>query len=563
MFSIVARRSGAVRRLTSHGHLNFPPIKNDRFRQYEPGSPERAALAESLARLRAKMDSGEPDEVPCVVHGERVLTGDIYEQRAPSDHGKVVARVHQADAATVRRAIESSLEARDVWSKMSIEDRAAVFLKAGDLIAGKYRADICAATMLGQGKTVWQAEIDAGVEAVDFLRFAPGFADRIYGIQPTEHADGTWNRMEYLPLEGFVFAVAPFNFSAIFVNLPSSPALMGNVCVVKPASTSSLSNYILLQTLEEAGLPPGVINFLPGDGPTMGEVVFNDPRLAGLHFTGSTAVFESLWSQIGSNISKYNAYPRIVGETGGKNAHFVAPSADAEQVATATVRAAFEYQGQKCSACSRMYVPSNLWPQVRDSMVEKISGINQGQPDDMSTFMSAVIDAKSFANCRGYIERAKADPSCEIVAGGGCDDSRGYFVEPTVIVTTDPNYESMREEIFGPILTVYVYDPASVDATAELCDKTSKYGLTGSIFSTDAAETARLRGILRHASGNTYINGPSTGSVVNQQPFGGGRKSGTNDKSGSMLNLLRWVNARTIKYANNPLGSDIGYPHMK
>eukprot|EP00161_Ancyromonas_sigmoides_P001933 TRINITY_DN1169_c0_g1_i7.p1 TRINITY_DN1169_c0_g1~~TRINITY_DN1169_c0_g1_i7.p1 ORF type:complete len:564 (-),score=128.34 TRINITY_DN1169_c0_g1_i7:122-1813(-) len=560
MSALFARISlRGARRLATHGVPNYPPIQNDHFRHYAPGSVERDELKAALAELRGTMESGTPPDVPCIVDGEPVFTRDTVDQVAPSDHAKVIARVHQAPPELTRAAIASALEARDAWARTPFEDRAAVLLKAGDLVAGKYRAKICAATMLGQGKTAWQAEIDAGVEAVDFLRYAPHFAEKLYGIQPTAHAPGTWNRMEYLPLEGFVFAVAPFNFSAIFVNLPASPVLMGNVCLVKPSHASSLSNFYLMEALMEAGLPPGVVNFLPGDGPAMGNVVFKDPNFAGLHFTGSTAVFEHMWGEIGRNIGTYRSYPRIVGETGGKNAHFVGLTADVEQVAVATVRAAFEYQGQKCSACSRMYVPAPLWPAVKERMRELIAGIRQGQPDDLSTFMSAVIDRPAYERCR----QAIADAGEAVVIGGGCDDSVGFMVEPTVIETADPRSATMETELFGPVLTVYVYEPENLDETIELCDTTSKYALTGAIFAQDTNEIVKLREGLRHTAGNAYVNGPSTGSVVNQQPFGGGRKSGTNDKSGSMLNLLRWVNARTVKVQNTPLGSSIGYPSME
>jgi 1-pyrroline-5-carboxylate dehydrogenase len=439
-----------------------------------------------------------------------------------------------------------------------------IFRKAADLISGKYRSKILAATMLGTGKTVWQAEIDSTVESCDFLRMNTRFAQEIYDTQPPLNAPNTWNRLEYRELEGFVLAISPFNFCAIGANLPSAPALMGNTVLWKPASTSSLSNYVTFKIFQEAGLPDGVMSFLPSAGRVAGEAI-NHPTFGGLHFTGSTQTFNTLWQQIGNNLDNYISYPRIVGETGGKNFHLIHPSADITHASCNTIRGSFEYQGQKCSATSRLYAPKSRWAEMKEKLISLHSTIHQGQPDDFSTFMTAVIDKAAYTDHTKYIDMAKASPECEIIAGGGYSDEKGWFIEPTIILTTNPKFTTMEEEIFGPVLTVYVYDDSEPDfweKTCKLIDSTSPYALTGGIFSQDRYALASGSEHLKHASGNLYLNDKSTGAVVGEQPFGGARGSGTNDKAGSHLNLLRWVSARTIKENTVPL-TGIGYPHME
>eukprot|EP00741_Cyanophora_paradoxa_P000633 tig00000430_g609.t1 len=515
---------------------SLPQIKNEPFLHYAPGSAERKALREALDQMKA----GGPCKIPVVINGKEIHTDDVQQQVMPSNHRHVLAHFSQANEKLLKEAVEGALRAKAKWEAMSFDDRATIFLKAADLAAGKYRQQLNAATMLGQGKNVWQAEIDAPVETIDFWRFSAKFAEQIYQQQPPENSPGVWNRMEYRPLEGFVAAVSPFNFTAIGANLPSSPAIMGNVCLWKPSSTATLSNWVIYQILREAGLPDGVIQFVPAPGPLFGDVCVSSPHLAGLHFTGSTATFMKLYKMVAANLENYKTFPRIVGETGGKNFHMVHRSADPAQVALHSLRSAFEYQGQKCSALSRLYCPDNLWPEVRERLVAELKQVKMGPVEDFSVFMSAVIDDRSFGKIKKYIDNAKADPSCEIIAGGKCDDSVGYFVEPTVILTKDPNYVTMREEIFGPVLTVYVYPADQYEQTLDLVDRTSGYALTGSVFSRDREALVQGYTRLVHAAGNFYINDKCTGSIVGQQPFGGARLSGTNDKSGSMLNLLRW-----------------------
>lgn len=493
--------------------------------------------------------------------GKEIFTGDVEEQVCPSDHGHVIARFHKASPELMKEAIQASFEAKTNWANTPFEHRAMVFKKAGDLIAGKYRPRIMATTMLGTGKTVWQAEIDAAVESVDFLRLNNKFAERIYNEQPPLNSPNTWNRMRYRELEGFVVAISPFNFCAIGANLCAAPALMGNTVLWKPSNTSILSNYVTHQIFQEAGLPQGVVNFLPCD-PKVASVAINHRDLGGLHFTGSTKTFNTLWSQIGTNIGNYRSYPRIVGETGGKNFHLIHCSADVQHAVNSTVRGAFEYQGQKCSATSRLYVPKSLWPEFKKQMLDKIATIHMGQPDDMSTFMTAVIDKVAFKKHSDYIEGAKASSECEIIAGGKCDSTKGYFVEPTVIVTTNPNYKTMQEEIFGPVLTVFVYDDNEYENVFKLIDNATPYALTGSFFARDRNAIVHAEQALRHNAGNFYINDKSTGAVVGEQPFGGARGSGTNDKAGSHLNLLRWVSVQTIKEYTVPLTTHT-YPHME
>eukprot|EP00162_Nutomonas_longa_P011222 comp20426_c0_seq1/m.41025 comp20426_c0_seq1/g.41025 ORF comp20426_c0_seq1/g.41025 comp20426_c0_seq1/m.41025 type:complete len:556 (-) comp20426_c0_seq1:73-1740(-) len=546
-----------LRRFSNFGATTLPEIHNEPMLNYAPGSPERAKIEAAVVSMKKRL----PVTIPCVIGGKEVHGERTVEQRMPSDHAVTVARFTEATPAMINDAIKSALRAREAWERFPVEDRIAVFLRAGDLAAGKHRWDILAATMLGQGKNVWQAEIDAAAELVDFWRFNAKFAQDVYNMQPARNAPNAWNRLEYLPLEGFVAAITPFNFTAIGGNLPASPAIMGNTVVWKPAPNAMLSNYIVYKVLLEAGLPPEVINFVPADGPGFANEVMSSPDLAGIHFTGSTAVFESILKQTAQNVSKYRQFPRIVGETGGKNFHFVHQSANIDNAVNQTIRGAFEYSGQKCSATSRLYVPNTIWKEFRDKLVAGIAGIKIGQPDDFSTFVSAVIDGRSFDKCVGFIEQARSSKSCEIIAGGTYDKSRGYFVHPTVILTTDPNYASMQQEIFGPILTVFVYDASKFSETLKLCASTSPYGLTGGIFATDRAAMAEAKWVLRHSAGNLYLNDKSTGAIVGQQAFGGSRKSGTNDKSGSMLNLLRWVSARVIKDTSIPLTS-YSYPHM-
>ena len=505
-----------LRRFVSNGRL--PPPLGEVCKTYERGSQERVALEAALRDCKSSVV-----EIPCVINGKEYYTNDVQVQTMPSDKKHVLAKFHRATPAVVQEAIAASKEAKMHWATMPFEHRAMIMRRAGDLIAGKYRARLNACTMLGTGKTVWQAEIDAAVETVDFLRLNTHFAQEIYAMQPPLHSPNTWNRLEYRELEGFVLAISPFNFCAIGVNLPTAPALMGNVCLWKPASTSVLSNYVAYQVLLEAGLPPGVISFLPAAGNVAGDAI-NHQDFAGLHFTGSTATFNQLWKQIAGNLGKYKSYPRIVGETGGKNFHLVHPSAaaDVDHVVNNTLRAAFEYQGQKCSACSRLYVPRNLWESgFKDKLVERVGGIKLGQADDMSSFMTAVIDASAFRDHKAYIDGAKASPDCTILVGGNCDDSVGYFVEPTVIVTTNPRYTTMSQEIFGPVLTVYVYDDSQGTAYWEdvltLVDSTSPYALTGAVFARDRDAITIASAKLRHACGNYYINDKCTGAVVGEQ----------------------------------------------
>eukprot|EP01113_Clastostelium_recurvatum_P046341 TRINITY_DN810_c0_g1_i2.p1 TRINITY_DN810_c0_g1~~TRINITY_DN810_c0_g1_i2.p1 ORF type:complete len:585 (+),score=185.22 TRINITY_DN810_c0_g1_i2:103-1755(+) len=541
------------------GRPALPSPINEPMRHYEPGSVDRKLLRQALEKMRK-----ESPEIPCIVGGKEIKTGDIKQQLICSDNKKVLCTFHQASPAVMQEAVESAMKAKPAWEALPFEDRAAIFIKTADLLAGKYRYEILAATMLGQGKTVWQAEIDAAAETIDFLRFNPKYAEEIYAQQPPANSKGTWNRVEYRPLEGFVAAISPFNFTAIGANLPTAPAMMGNVIVWKPASTAILSNYVFFKALTEAGLPDGVIQFCPGAGRVVGDSLFNHKDFAGLHFTGSTEVFNGILQKTSNNLAAglYKGYPRMVGETGGKDFHFVHPSADPEQVAFQTIRAAFEYQGQKCSACSRMYVPSSLWPTIRDIMLGAIKEMKRGQSDDFSVFFTAVIDQASFKNIKGYLDHAKSHADqAEIIVGGGCDDSVGWNVEPTIIVAKDPKFRTMEEEIFGPVLTVYVYEDAKYEETLHLCDETSPYSLTGSIFSRDRYAIQTAHRILRNASGNFYINDKCTGAVVGQQPFGGARMSGTNDKAGSLLNLLRWVSARTIKENFVPL-TTWKYPYM-
>src|SRR5215216_1817666 len=531
-----------------------PPV-NEPIRTYAPGTPERASL-----QLRLEQMKREQPEIPCIIGGKEVNTGTLKRAVMPHDKDHVLANVHQGGAKEVEEAIEAAGEAWEDWHRWPWEERAAVFLRAAELLAGPWRDTLNAATMLGQSKTAHQAEIDAACELIDFWRFNPYFMNRVYEEQPFS-VPGSWNRMEYRPLEGFVFAVTPFNFTAIGGNLPTAPALMGNTSVWKPAGTAMLSAYYTMKLLQEAGLPDGVVNLVYGSGKDIGDAALASPELAGVHFTGSTPVFQFMWKTIGANIADYRNYPRIVGETGGKDFIVAHPSADAAAVATAILRGSFEYQGQKCSAASRIFAPSNLWPEIRDRLVEDVGTIKMGDVADFQNFMGAVIDAGSFKTQKEAIDEARAAAKVEVLVGGGYDDSEGYFVEPTVLETTDPNFRTMREELFGPIVTTYVYPEGKYDETLELIDRGAPYGLTGAVFARerDALELAEEK--LRYAAGNFYVNDKPTGAVVGQQPFGGARASGTNDKAGSMWNLIRWVSPRTIKETFVP-PRDYRYPYM-
>ncbi len=535
------------------GVRQLPPTLNEPIRSYAPGTPERAALQARLAR----MEQERPD-IPVVVGGREIRTGATANATSPHKHQHVTATWHQATPDDVRAAIESGRAAWREWSEWTWEQRASVFLKAADLLAGPWRDTINAATMLGQSKNVYQAEIDAACEMADFFRFNAVFARELYSEQPVS-GPGMWNQSEYRALEGFVYAITPFNFTAIGGNLAGAPAMMGNVVLWKPAATAMLSAWYTLQLLHEAGLPPGVINFLPGDPVMISDLALNHPELAGVHFTGSTGVFNQIWKTVGGNMGSYRSYPRIVGETGGKDFMLAHPSADVEAFCVGVIRGAFEYQGQKCSACSRIYVPASLWPQVKERLTAMIAEIAMGDVNDFRNFMGAVIDERAFDRIAGYLADAKANAT--ILAGGKADKRTGWFVAPTLVETKDPGYRLLCEEIFGPVVTAYVYDDAKWMETLALIDRTSPYALTGAVFAQDRAALAEAHAGLRHAAGNFYVNDTCTGAVVGQQPFGGGRASGTNDKAGSKLNLTRWVSARTIKETFVP-PKDFRYPHM-
>lgn len=540
----------------NYGDFYYPMPQNEPVLSYAPGSPEKKRLKEVLAELKKQVI-----DVPMYIGADEVRSGNTLDIRPPHERKHLLGRFHTGDAGHVKKAINAALKARDKWASLSWENRANIFLKAADLIAGKYRPYLNGTTMLGQSKNVYQAEIDSACEIIDFLRFNVHFLSDIYRQQPIS-SPGVNNRMEYRPLEGFVFALTPFNFTAIGGNLPTSAAMCGNVVVWKCANTQVYSAQMFMRILKEAGLPDGVINLVYVDGPTIGEVVFNHPDFAGIHFTGSTGVFNKMWETIGRNMAMYRSYPRIVGETGGKDFVIAHKSADPDVVVAALARGAFEYQGQKCSAASRAYIPSNLAPYIKKKLVEEVKSMKMGVVDDFSNFINAVIDEKSFDKLEGYIRgaRKKGSPT-KIWVGGKCDKTDGFFIEPTIIETTDPQYITMCEELFGPVLTVYVYDESKYEETLKLLDQTSGYALTGSVIARDryAVETAVNR--LRYSAGNFYINDKPTGAVVGQQPFGGARASGTNDKAGSILNLYRWLNARTIKETFVP-PVDYRYPFL-
>jgi len=534
---------------------NIPCPHNEPVLSYAPGTTERDALKRALTAV-----GGEHPEIPAVVGGREVRSGKTQNVVSPHCHARVLATLHEADQATIDAAVASAVEAQREWGNWRFEDRAAVFLRAADLLATRHRQRLNAATMLGQSKTAFQAEIDSACELIDFLRFNVHYAERIYQEQPGS-APGVWNRMDHRPLEGFVYAITPFNFTAIGGNLPTAPALMGNTVVWKPSHTAVLSNWHFYQLLVEAGLPPGVINFVPGNAVEVSRTLLAHPEFAGIHFTGSTTVFHSLWKTIADSLGRYRTYPRIVGETGGKDFILAHPSADVDALAVAMVRGAYEYQGQKCSAASRAYIPDSLWPAVRDRVAAMIGDIRMGDVADFRNFMGAVIDRRAFTRIREHLEAARSAPGVKVIAGGSADDSVGYFVQPTLLQVEDPGYRTMCEEIFGPVLTTYVYPAARWGQTLELVDRTGPYALTGAVFARDRAALIEADRVLRNAAGNYYVNDKPTGAVVGQQPFGGARASGTNDKAGSVLNLLRWVSPRSIKETLDP-PRDYRYPFM-
>lgn len=537
------------------GIYHVPVAKNEPVRAYAPGSKEKESLLATYRKMAA-----EQVEVPMYIGKEKVKSGKLMPMAMPHNHQHILGHYHRGNKAHVEQAIAAALEARKAWSKMSWEHRASIFLKAAELVAGPWRDRINASTMLAQSKNAYQAEIDAACELADFLRFNVQYMTDIYNSQP-ESAPGIWNRLEYRPLEGFVVAITPFNFTSIAANLPGAPALMGNVVIWKPADSQIYSAQVLMEMYRAAGLPDGVINLVYADGPEFGDVVLNHRDFAGLHFTGSTGVFKHLWKEIGANIDKYRAYPRIVGETGGKDFVVAHPSSDPKEVAVALSRGAFEFQGQKCSAASRAYLPKSLWPEIEKHLLADLKDFKMGEPDDFSNFINAVIDERAFDKIAGFITHAKSQPDATIIAGGNFDKSKGYFIEPTVILTTNPKFRTMCEEIFGPVLTIYVYEDAQWTEMLQLVDETGDYALTGAIFSNDRYAAEEATRVLENAAGNFYINDKPTGAVVGQQPFGGARGSGTNDKAGSYLNLLRWVSPRTIKETFVP-PVDYRYPFL-
>jgi len=540
----------------SNAIYDVPSPRNEPVKGYLHGSPEKQELKAALKAMAASRI-----EIPLVIGGREVRTGDLADCVMPHDHKRLLGQYHKGGAQEVRAAVKAAGKAKKDWAATPFEHRAAILLKAAELLAGRHRMTLNAATMLGQSKNAFQAEVDAACELIDFWRFNPFYAQQIMSEQP-ESAPGMWNQLEQRPLDGFVFAVTPFNFTSIAGNLPTAPALMGNTVVWKPASSSVYSAWYIMEILKEAGLPDGVINLVPGSGGAIGNPVMASGDLAGVHFTGSTAVFQGMWKQVGDNIHNYGCYPRIVGETGGKDFVFAHPSADVDALVTALVRGAFEYQGQKCSAASRAYIPANLWPDVKKRLLAEIETIAMGDVTDFRTFMGAVIDQAAFDTIKGFIDRArKARGKARIIAGGGCDDSKGYFIQPTVIEAKDPLFETMVEEIFGPVLTVHVYREKDLLKTLRLCDRSSAYALTGAVFAQDRAAIIRMKNELEGTAGNFYINDKPTGAVVGQQPFGGSRASGTNDKAGSYLNLVRWTSPRTVKETFDPPRA-YPYPYM-
>ncbi|MHB8851965.1 MAG: L-glutamate gamma-semialdehyde dehydrogenase [Ignavibacteriaceae bacterium] len=539
----------------SNAYFKLPIPVNEPVLTYAPGTPEKAELKKKLAELQSKQI-----EIPLIIGGKEIKTGKTAEIRTPHDHSKLLGVYHKAGTKEVNMAIEAALEARKSWADMPWEHRASVFQKAAELLSTTWRSTLNAATMLGQSKTIYQAEIDSSCELIDFWRFNTYYMTQLMSDQPYS-PKGMWNREEYRPLEGFVFAVTPFNFTSIAGNLPTAPVIVGNVSLWKPASSAVYVAYFLMKLWDEAGLPAGVINFVPGSGGEVGDPVLASPNLAGIHFTGSTAVFQGMWKTIGENIHKAKYYPRIVGETGGKDFIFAHNTADVDALVVAAIRGAFEYQGQKCSAASRMYIPKSRWQEFKEKYVAEVNKIKMGNPEDFTNFMSAVIDKGAFNTIKSYIDFAKESKEAEIITGGKCDDSKGFFIEPTTIVTTNPRFKTMEEEIFGPVFTIFVYDDNKFDETLDLCDTTSPYALTGAIWSQDRNVLVKMSNKLRNAAGNFYINDKPTAAVVGQQPFGGGRSSGTNDKAGSAMNIMRWMTARSIKETFVP-PKDWRYPFM-
>ncbi|HEU0079841.1 MAG TPA: L-glutamate gamma-semialdehyde dehydrogenase [Longimicrobiaceae bacterium] len=532
-----------------------PEPRNEPVLSYAPGTPEREELKATLKRM-----AGEQIEIPVIVGGREIRTGKTAESVMPHDHAHVLATYHQAGEAEVRQAVDAAVAAQRDWSRWPWEERAAVFLRAAELLATRYRPILNGATVLGQSKTAHQAEIDAACELIDFFRFNVHFARQLYSEQPLS-GPGTWNRLDHRPLEGFVYAVTPFNFTSIAANLPTAPALLGNVAVWKPAASAMYSAYYIMRLLEEAGLPPGVVNLLPGDPVMISDVLLKERSLAGIHFTGSTAVFQNIWKTVGNNIGGYAGYPRLVGETGGKDFILAHASADVDALAVAIVRGGYEYQGQKCSAASRIYVPDSIWPRLRERVTEMMAQIKVGDPADFRNFMGAVIDRKAYDKITGYVKHARQADDVEIVAGGGFSDEKGYFIEPTLVQARDSAYQLMCEEVFGPVVSLYVYPEAKWEDTLRIVDRTTPYALTGAIFANDRRAVLQAEQELRNAAGNYYINDKPTGAVVGQQPFGGGRASGTNDKAGSILNLVRWISPRTIKETFSP-PREWQYPFM-
>ncbi|MFH0899202.1 MAG: L-glutamate gamma-semialdehyde dehydrogenase [Pseudomonadota bacterium] len=541
--------------LLHNSRFQVPHPVNEPVLSYAPGTPERSALKATLSRM-----TSERIEIPLVIGGRPVKTGRTAECRLPHNNGHVLATYHQGGPAEVEQAAAAAREAWQEWSRIPWEARAAVFLRAAEILAGRHRQTLNAATMLGQSKTAHQAEIDAACELIDFWRFNVRYAHQLYAEQPSSPA-GQWNNMELRALEGFVFAVTPFNFTSIAGNLPTAPAIMGNTVIWKPASTAVFSAWYIMKILEEAGLPPGVINLVPGKGGSVGDAVVKHPELAGIHFTGSTPVFQDMWRIVGGNVGSYRTYPRLVGETGGKDFIVAHSSADGDALVTAIVRGGYEYQGQKCSAASRIYVPQTVWERIEAPLVEAIRSLRVGDVADFRNFMGAVIDRASFDQLSGHIDAARHDSKLKILAGGECDRSQGWFIRPTLIRTDDPRHDLMERELFGPVVTLFVYPDKDYEQIIKVCDATSPYALTGAIFANDRMAINRATDLLRHAAGNFYINDKPTGAVVGQQPFGGARASGTNDKAGSMLNLIRWVSARSIKETFTPPTSHT-YPFM-
>ena len=540
----------------ANGSFNIPIPSNEPVMDFLPGSPERREVQAEMKKM-----AGKVIDIPARIGGRKVRTGRTAEAVMPHDHGHVLGHWHKCRKPEVDRAIKAALDAQADWARMPWQHRAAIFLKAAELLTGPYRKVLNAATMLSQSKTVHQAEIDAACELIDFWRFNPFYMQDVYEQQPWS-SDGCWNYVEHRPLEGFVFAVTPFNFTSIAGNLPTAPALMGNTVVWKPASSAVYSAHYIMDILEEAGLPPGVINMVPGSGGDIGDPALDSPDLAGIHFTGSTEVFKGMWSRVGQNIERYKYYPRIVGETGGKDFVFAHPSANVPALVTALVRGAFEYQGQKCSAASRAYIPASLWPRVQRQLLAQMAKIRQGSPDDFTNFVCAVIDRGAYQTIKGYINHAKRSRDARILIGGGCSERKGYFIEPTVVLAKKADFKLMREEIFGPVLTIHVYKDHRIERALEQCATGSDYALTGAVFAQDRNAIVEMADMLTDAAGNFYINDKPTGAVVGQQPFGGGRASGTNDKAGSVLNLVRWVSPRTIKETFVP-PTNFGYPFMQ